>query len=297
MTSSTLEEIGMSITAYPVTDPVSEHGEGPVWSARWGGLRWVDMLAGDVLALDGATVRRRHVGKVAATLRPRAAGGYVVAAERELLLADSDDLDAPLRPLGGEAWSDPSVRMNDGGCDPDGRFYIGSMAYDAAPGRGAFYVAEPGGALRVVLPEVTISNGFDFSPDGSLAYYADTATGRVDVFDYDPDEGLGGRRPFVYVGPERGQPDGLTVDAEGGVWVALWQGGAVHRYDPAGRLDAVVALPARKVTAVAFGGDDLDRLFVTTSALDVDRAEQPEAGALFAADPGVRGRPVLPAAL
>ncbi|TDE57020.1 SMP-30/gluconolactonase/LRE family protein [Nonomuraea mesophila] len=287
----------MTIAASTVTDPIAEHGEGPVWSSRWGGLRWVDMLAGDVLALDaGGGVRRRHVGSLAAVVRPRVSGGYVVAAERELLLSGSDDLDAPLSSLG-EAWSDPSVRMNEGGCDPGGRFYIGSMAYDAAPGRGSFYVAGPGAELSVVLPEVTISNGFDFSPDGSLAYYADTATGRVDVFDYTPDGGLSGRRPFAVVDPDQGAPDGLTVDAEGGVWVALWQGGAVHRYDAGGRLDAVITLPVRKVTAVAFGGDGLDRLFITTSALDVDRAEQPAAGALFAADPGVRGRPVLPAAL
>ncbi|MEV0232868.1 SMP-30/gluconolactonase/LRE family protein [Nonomuraea sp. NPDC050786] len=287
----------MSITPYTVTDPVAEHGEGPVWSSRWGGLRWVDMLAGDVLALDAqGGVRRRHVGKVAAVVRPRVSDGYVVAAERELLLSDADDLDAPLRSLG-ESWSDPTVRMNDGGCDPDGRFYIGSMAYDEGPGRGSLYVAEPGGALRVVLSGVTISNGFDFSPDGSLAYYADTATGRVDVLDYDPEGGLSGRRPFAVVDPGHGQPDGLTVDAEGGVWVALWQGGAVHRYDASGRLDAVVDLPVRKVTAVTFGGESLDRLFITTSALGVDRAEQPDAGAVFAADPGVRGRPVLPAAM
>ncbi|MFD0474244.1 SMP-30/gluconolactonase/LRE family protein [Nonomuraea thailandensis] len=268
-----------------------------MWSARWGGLRWVDMLAGDVLALaaDGS-VRRRHVGAVAAVVRPRVSGGYVVAAERELLLAGSDDLDAPLRSLG-EAWSDPAIRMNEGGCDPGGRFYIGSMAYDASPGRGSFYVAGPSGALRVVLPEVTISNGFGFSPDGRLAYYADTGTGRVDVLDYDPREGLSGRRPFAVVDPEQGAPDGLTVDAEGGVWVAMWQGGAVHRYDPGGRLDAVVRLPVSKVTAVTFGGDDLDRLFITTSALGVDRAEQPEAGAIFCADPGVRGLPVLPTTL
>ncbi|NBE92131.1 SMP-30/gluconolactonase/LRE family protein [Nonomuraea sp. KC401] len=287
----------MTIAAYTVTDPIAEHGEGPVWSSRWGGLRWVDMLAGDVLALDaGGGVRRRHAGSLAAVVRPRVSGGYVVAAERELLLSGSDDLDAPLRSLG-EAWTDPSVRMNEGGCDPDGRFYIGSMAYDAAPGRGSFYVAGPGGELSVVLPGVTISNGFDFSPDGSLAYYADTATGRVDVLDYTPDGGLSGRRPFAVVDPGQGAPDGLTVDAEGGVWVALWQGGAVHRYDAGGRLDAVITLPVRKVTAVAFGGAGLDRLFITTSALDVDRAEQPAAGALFAADPGVRGRPVLSAAL
>ncbi|MEV1242969.1 SMP-30/gluconolactonase/LRE family protein [Nonomuraea sp. NPDC049750] len=288
----------MTIAAYTVTAPVAEHGEGPVWSARWGGLRFVDMMAGDVLALDpDGSVRRRHVGAVAATIRPRAAGaGYVVAAERELLLADSDELDAPLRSLG-EAWSDSSVRMNDGGCDPDGRFYIGSMAYDETPGRGSLYVAEAGGGLRVVLPEVTISNGLDFSPAGDLAYYADTTTGRVDVLDYDRESGLTGRRPFAVVDPADGAPDGLTVDSEGGVWVALWGGAAVHRYSPEGRLEAVVRLPVRKVTAVAFGGDNLDQLFITTSALDVDRVEQPAAGALFAAEPGVRGRPVLQCAL
>ncbi|MFG1679194.1 SMP-30/gluconolactonase/LRE family protein [Nonomuraea sp. NPDC049269] len=296
----------MTIAAYTVTAPVAEHGEGPVWCGSWGGLRFVDMLAGDVLALDpDGTVRRRHVGAVAAAIRPRAAGsvsgdyvceGYVVAAERELLLSDSDELDAPLRSLG-EAWSDPSVRMNDGGCDPDGRFYIGSMAYDETPGRGSLYVAEPGGGLRVVLPEVTISNGLDFSPGGDLAYYADTTTRRIDVLDYDREHGLTGRRPFVSVDPADGAPDGLTVDAEGGVWVALWRGAAVHRYSPEGGLDAVIRLPVRKVTAVTFGGENLDRLFITTSALDVDRTEQPDAGALFAADPGVRGRPVLPCAL
>jgi sugar lactone lactonase YvrE len=292
-----VKEIGMTIASYPVTDPVAEHGEGPVWSGRWGGLRWVDMLAGDVLMLDpDGNVRRRHVAKVAAVVRPRVSGGYVVAAERELLLADSDDLDAPLRSLG-EAWNDPAIRMNEGGCDPDGRFYIGTMAYDESPGRGSFYVAELDGTLRVVLPEVTISNGFDFSPDGSLAYYTDTTTGRVDVFDYDPEGGLSGRRPFVFIDREVGAPDGLTVDDEGGVWVALWQGAAVHRYDVGGRLDAVVGLPVRKVTSVAFGGENLDRLFITTSARDVDRAEQPEAGSLFAADPGVPGRPVLPTTL
>ncbi|NUS04121.1 MAG: SMP-30/gluconolactonase/LRE family protein [Nonomuraea sp.] len=287
----------MTIVARAVTGPVAEHGEGPVWSARWGGLRWVDLLAGDVLALDDSGgVRRRHVGAVAAALRPRVSGGYVVAAERELLLADSDDLDAPLRSLG-EAWTDPGVRMNDGGCDPAGRFYIGSMAYDEGPGRGSLYVTGPDGSLRVVLPGVTISNGLDFSPDGHLAYYADTATGRVDVLDHDPEKGLAERRPFVTVDPGQGAPDGLTVDAEGGVWVALWQGAAVHRYDPGGRLDTVIRLPASKVTAVTFGGETLDRLFITTSRLDVDRTEQPEAGCVFTAEPGVRGRPVLEAAL
>ncbi|WP_336216139.1 SMP-30/gluconolactonase/LRE family protein [Nonomuraea sp. LPB2021202275-12-8] len=287
----------MTIAAHTVTGPDAEHGEGPVWCARWGGLRWVDMLAGDLLALDsGGAVRRRHVGVLAAVVRPRVTGGFLVAAERELLLADDDDLDAPLRSLG-QAWSDETVRMNDGGCDPDGRFYIGSMAYDQSPGKGALYVSGPDGVLDVVLPGVGISNGLDFSPGGELAYYADTSTGRVDVLDYDREGGLTGRRPFVAVDPDQGAPDGLTVDAEGGVWVALWEGSAVHRYTPEGKLDEIVPLPVRKVTAVTFGGEGLDRLFITTSALGADRTREPDAGAVFAADPGVRGRPVLPTTL
>jgi sugar lactone lactonase YvrE len=281
----------MAITVNPVTGPECHHGEGPVWHPRWGGLRWVDMLAGDLLALDAqGKVRRRHVGSLAAVIRPRASGGFLVAAERELLLADTDDLDAPLRSLG-EAWQDTSVRMNEGGCDPDGRFYIGSMAWDQTPGRGSLYVAAPDGTLTEVLSGVSISNGLDFSPSGDRAYYADTTTGRVDVLDYDPERGLSGRRPFVTV--DRGRPDGLTVDAEGGVWVALWSGSAVHRYAPDGTLDAVIELPVVNVTAVAFGGDALDRLYITTSAIDADRSAQPLAGAVFAAEPGVRGRPVL----
>jgi sugar lactone lactonase YvrE len=117
--------------AEQVTDPVAYHAEGPVWSDRWGGLRWVDMLAGDVLSLgaDG-TVRRRHVGDIAAALRPRRGGGAVIAVERGFALEDADGTLRPLEPV----WSDPGVRMNEGGCDPDGRFWCGSMAYDQRPG-------------------------------------------------------------------------------------------------------------------------------------------------------------------
>ena len=161
------------VRAEQVTDPVAYHGEGPVWSDRWGGLRWVDMLAGDVLSLaaDG-TVGRRHVGDVAAALRPRRGGGAVIAVERGFALEDADGTLTPLDPV----WSDPGVRMNEGGCDPDGRFWCGSMAYDQRPGAAALYRLDPDGAVRRVLEGVTISNGLDWSPDGSLAYYDDTAT-------------------------------------------------------------------------------------------------------------------------
>jgi len=275
--------------AEQATDAVTYHGEGPVWSAAWGGLRWVDMLAGDVLSLaaDG-TIGRRHVAAVAAVLRPRRGGGAVIGVERGFALADPDGTVTLLDPL----WTDPGVRMNEGGCDPDGRFYCGSMAYDKTPGAGSLYRLDPDGTTSVVLTGVTISNGLDWSPDGSLAYYNDTPTGRVDVFDYHRDTGLTGRRPFVAIPAEAGRPDGLTVDADGGVWVALHGGGAVHRYSPEGKLDEVVEVPTPQVTACTFGGAHLDQLFVTTSREGLADGADPLAGALFRAALGVRGRPV-----
>ncbi|MEX1908449.1 SMP-30/gluconolactonase/LRE family protein [Janibacter sp. Y6] len=272
--------------AEQITDPVAHHAEGPVWSPRWGGLRWVDMVAGDVLSLapDGS-VARRHVGTVVAALRPRTRGGAVLALERGFALEDADGTVTPLRDL----WSGP-VRMNEGGCDPDGRFWCGSMAYDQSEGAASLYRLDPDGSTSVQLTGVTISNGLEWSPDGALAYYNDTQTGRVDVFDYDRESGLTGRRPFVEVA-DGGHPDGLTVDAEGGVWTAIFDQGVVHRYDRAGRLDEVVEVEARQVTACTFGGPALDELYVTTSREGLEEGDDPLAGSLFRVSPGVRGLP------
>ena len=139
--------------AEQVTGPVAYHGEGPVWSARWGGLRWVDMLAGDVLSLaaDGA-INRRHVGNIAAVVRPRRQGGAVIGVERGFALEEADGTLTHL----GELWSHNHVRMNEGGCDPDGRFYCGSMAYDQRPGAGALDRLDTVVSVHVVLENVTI---------------------------------------------------------------------------------------------------------------------------------------------
>lgn len=275
--------------AQQVTPPVAVHGEGPVWSARWGGLRWVDMLAGDILTLaaDG-TVARRHVGEIAAAVRPRAGGGAVIGIERGFALEAPDGAVTPLPPL----WSDSHVRMNEGGCDPDGRFYCGSMAYDKREGCGALYRLDPDGTTSIVLPNVTISNGLEWSPDGATAYYADTATQRIDCFAYDTARGLTARRTFVNLGVEGLRPDGLTVDADGGVWVALSNGQAVRRYTADARLDVAIPIPVRKVTACTFGGDALDQLFVTTSRDGIPPGEDPLAGSLFRVEVGQRGMPV-----
>jgi sugar lactone lactonase YvrE len=208
----------------------------------------------------------------------------VLGIERGFALEEPDGTIARLS----EVWTDASVRMNEGACDPDGRFYCGSMAYDKRQGAAAVYRLDPDRSVSVVLENVTISNGLDWSPDGSLAYYNDTDTGGTDMFDYDTASGLRGRRRFAET---PGRPDGLTVDAEGGVWVALADGGRVHRYTAEGELDAAIELPVTKVTACTFGGPGLDQLFITTSREELPASAEPPAGSLFRAVPGVTGRP------
>lgn len=238
------------------------------------------MLAGDVLTLSPTgSVLRAHVSSVVAALRPRRGGGAVLALERGFALADNalDDV----RPLG-ELWSDPAVRMNEGGCDPHGRFYCGSMAYAGTSRAGTLYRLDVEGNTVPVLTEVSISNGIAWSPEGSTVYYVDTPTYRVDAFRYYNGE-LTERRTFVRIDPELGAPDGLTVDADGGIWVALWGGGAVHHYTPTGTLAEVISVPVPRVTACTFGGPDLADLYITTSQVDTDLDTYPNAGALFRA--------------
>lgn len=211
----------------------------------------------------------------------------MIGVERGFALEEPDGTLTTLE----EIWTDPGVRMNDGGCDPDGRFYCGSMAYDTTPGAGALHRLDPDGSTHVVVEDVTISNGIDWSPDGSLAYYNDTETFQVDVFDYDFARGLHNRRRFVDV-TGLGAPDGLTVDSEGGVWVALNQSGTVRRFSPDGATDAVVEVGARQVTACTLGGERLDELFITTSRENLEPDDDPLAGSMFSVIVGVAGLPV-----
>lgn len=273
--------------AEQITAPEAYHGEGPVWID--GALTFVDQLAGDVMELgaDGR-LSRRHVDDVVAAVRPRRSGGRVYAVARGFALDEGPGTSLRrLPPL----WDDPSVRMNEGGCDPAGAFWCGSMAYDSAPGRGALYRLDPGGDATLVEHGWTIPNGLAWSPDGRCAYHADTARGRIDRLDWDSQHGLHRRRPFVRVAG--GNPDGLCVDSTGGVWVAVWGAGAIHHYSETGTLLEVIQLPVAQVSACTFGGDDLRTLFVTTSRWSLDDPE-PAAGAVFAIHTSVHGLPALP---
>ncbi|OIV38324.1 hypothetical protein BIV57_06605 [Mangrovactinospora gilvigrisea] len=297
--------------AEQITGADAYHGEGPCWYDGWGGLRWVDMLAGCVLSLDAGhgTVRRHPTAsRVAAVVRPRARGGSVLALERGFAVLGSgpdgswDGLEVGIRPEAVQLWdAGEGVRMNEGGCSPDGVLYVGSMAYDqsggSGTGRGRVWRLAPSGTVEVAraFGDVTISNGLEWSPDETLAYYVDTPTDRIDVFDWTAEEGLRNRRPFARVE----HPDGLTVDASGRVWVARYGGGCVECYGPDGKLEEVVEVGTPRVTACTFGGPGLGELWITTSAEGMsptDREADPAAGALFRHVPGegVRGMPVRP---
>lgn len=276
------------IEAVQFSRPCTGHGEGPLWDAGAERLLLVDMIAGDIVSIDRAgRDSRTHVADVAACLRHRRSSGFVMATERGFRT-----LDDRLRPDDPEigAFSDLRTRMNDGGCDPQGRFYCGSMAYDESPGAGSLYRLDSDGSVSTVLTGVTISNGLQWSADGSRAFYNDTPTGQVTVFDFDADHGtLRDPQPLVRLdGP--GAPDGMAVDSQDGIWVALWGGSAVHRYSADGELTMIINLPVSNVTACTFGGPDLRSLYITTSRQGLADDEQPRAGAVFTvADTGVTG--------
>jgi sugar lactone lactonase YvrE len=263
--------------------------EGPYWDAAAGGLYWVDIPAGRVHFLDEPGGQRTwEAGQPAGAVAVRAGGGLVLAVRDGF--AALDTATGQISALADVELDRPGNRMNDGACDRAGRFFAGTKAEDDTPGAGALYRLDPDHAVTRVIADVTISNGIGWSPDEQLMYYVDSPTRRVDVFGYDPGSGaFGGRRPFARLPAAGGMPDGLAVDAEGGVWVALWGGSAAHRYDAAGRLDRVVAVPHVNVTSCAFGGPGLDLLYVTAAA-GPGAAE----GALYRGPAGVAGLPGHP---
>ncbi len=279
------------IRADQCTPVITHHGEGPVWDPTAGVLRCVDLLAGEIVTVpDEGPVERLAVGDVAAAWRPRSSGGLVVAVERGFRLVDADGGLGPVI----EAFDDPTVRMNDGGCDPQGRFYCGTMAYDERPGAGTLWRFDPDSSTHQVLDDVTISNGLVWSLDGSRAYYVDTPTQRVDTLVFDAAGAVLERAPLVNVPAEAGAPDGMTIDADGQLWVALWGGHAVHRYSVEGALTAVVEVDAAQVTACTFGGPGYERLYITTSRTGLDADADPAAGAIFVCTPGPHGVPPRP---
>ncbi|MFE9018611.1 SMP-30/gluconolactonase/LRE family protein [Streptomyces sp. NPDC007808] len=267
----------MTGTAYEVAVRAeAELGEGPTWDADSGRLIWIDILGSRIHTYDPVSGRRsvrtthQHIGAV----KPRAGGGLVLNLRDGVGLLDPD---------GSFRWLHhdpvPGRRANDAAVAPDGSLWAGTMRYDEAPGGGTLSRHTGDGTVEVVLDDVAVSNGTGWSPDGQRMYYVDSPTRRVDVFDFADGRAVN-RRPLVEIEDGAGFPDGLTVDAEGCVWVALWEGAAVRRYTPDGELDRVVPLPVPRVTACAFAGPGLTDLYVTTARVGL--ASPPAlAGSLF----------------
>lgn len=272
--------------AEQVTEPITHHGEGPVWWPRWQQLRLVDMFAGEVVTLGFDGPERTPVGgPLAAVIRPRIGGGAIVAREHDLAVSDRDDL-ADLRPVA-RVIDDPRLRCNEGGCDPQGRFYIGTMAYDQAERAGSVWRWDGEDTLFDTVSLLTVSNGLAWSPDGDHAYLNDSAARVTFGFTHDPARGPINRHRLIEHSDSR--PDGMCVDADGGIWIAFLGAGQVRRFDAAGELTEVVEVPVSQPTACCFGGEDLRTLYITSSRDGLKPGDEPLAGSVFACSPGNTG--------
>lgn len=269
-------------------------GEGPLWDSARRVLWWVDILAGDLHCYTPETGadHRVHVGTMASAVVPRSDGTLLLARERDLAVFDPES--GAVVPQAFPHTLPEGVRFNDGKCDAGGRFWIGSMALDAAPERGSLYCLYPDGRCECRLDAVTISNGLAWDDAGQTFYFIDTATHAVVAYDFDARSGeITNRRSVIGDLEERGVPDGMSIDSEGMLWVAHWGGWCVRRWDPhSGRCLAEVRLPTAQVSSCCFGGQELDTLYITTARNGLDRtalASQPLAGALFRYRPDSRG--------
>lgn len=268
-------------------------GEGPVWDVRTQCLVWVNAPTEEVHRFDpsAGALEPWPVGQPVGCVAPRARGGFVAAARDGFGLIDDAGTLTILTPV---EVGKLGMLMNDGKCDAAGRFFAGSYHVEGTTPVGSLYRFDADHTATPLVDGLTISNGMDWSLDGRTMYYVDSATRQIDAFDFDPDMGeLSARRTFAPLGPGTTLPDGVSVDAEGYVWVAIWEGWCVHRYSPGGELDTVVKMPVSQVTSCAFGGDDLEDLYITSARDDLSAEQlrdEPLAGGLFRVRPGVRGR-------
>ncbi len=287
--------------AIPVTCVVRTRsllGEGPCWDAREQVLYWVDILKPALHRFDPATGRdEMHALDVMASLAwPRARGGLLLAAQNGIVQYDVKR--ARRLPFAHPEEARPTNRYNDGKCDRRGRLWIGSLDMGAAPNRGSLFRVDPDGSAHRMDSGFTVANGLGFSPDDKRLYFVDSGRRTVYVYDFDLAHGrIAHRRPFVELTESEGIPDGLTVDAEGYVWVAIFDGWTLLRYDPEGRVALRVPMPVPRPTSCCFGGRDLRTLYVTSASVRLPEqalVEAPLSGALFACEPGVAGLPETP---
>ena len=269
-------------------------GEGSIWHPDDGALYWVDIDERKIFRFYPSTEKLESfdVSTRVTALAMRASGGFITATDQGLAYWDAQTRELSF--ISDPEADKPSVRFNDGAVDRQGRFWAGSMnEVDFATPDGSLYRLDPDGSIHTMEVETTVSNGIGWSPDNATMYFTDSMRQVILVYDYDSATGaISNRRPFAQVSEEGVLPDGLTVDSEGFVWSAQWGGGNVTRYDPNGAVDRVIRLPAQQITCPAFGGENLDELYITsawTGLSQEEREKQPLAGALFRIKVGVKG--------
>lgn len=273
-----------------------ELGEGPVWSLSEQALYWLDV--------PGRKLRRKKVGaakaetwawqRMPACMAERSKGGMLVVSRNELALAPS--IDGPWQTIalqGGPNFADE--RINDGAADRKGRFWFGTFSPRMIEGVGGLWRLDPDLTVHKLDGGINMANGIAFSPDDRVLYYSDSRPGQIYSYDLSIADGrVGNRRVFHDYKGREGRPDGITVDAEGHVWVAEVTASRIGRYRPDGSLERTIAVPVPRPTSVMFGGKDLRTLFVTSMRVHMsaeELAQAPLSGAVFALEPGVAGLP------
>ena len=290
----------MTGVAVPSTTRQAMLGEGARWDARRGELLAVDILAGHVyrdrIDDEGRLYRvctYQLPGSVGAVAPVDDDAGWLLAAGDGFAYLS---LDGSVRQIADVA--PPASRMNDAACDPQGRFWAGTLADDHHVGGGALYRLTGAGEIELMLDGLTISNGLGWSVDGETMYLVDSGPGVVHAFAFDGERGtISDGRVLITVAEDVGAPDGMTVDAAGDLWVAIYGGGRVHRYSPDGELRQTLHVPAAQSTSCAFAGPGLNRLYVTTATEDwseEERRADPTAGLVYRLDTDAVGQPAAP---
>lgn len=276
-------------------DAQAKLGEGAIWDSRQQRLLWIDILGQTLHRFDPVAGKDQviDVGQFIGTVVPRRAGGVMVALSDGFAALDWET--GQLTFVADPEAELPDTRFNDGKCDPAGRFWAGTMSLKGVNEAGSLYVLDGDHSTRRMVTGVSVSNGIVWSRDARTMYYIDTRLQRVDAFDYDLGTGnITQRRVAFTVPADQGRPDGMTLDAEGMLWIAHWEGWRVTRWDPlTGRLLQTIQVPVARVTSCAFGGPNLDQLFITTAQPAKPDPAQPNAGGVFVARPGVCGLPAF----
>lgn len=278
-------------TLHCVTDVQAVLGEGPVWVAREAALYWVDIKGRKIFRLGGEGELKQwptpvRIGSIA----PRASGGFIAGTDAGIMTVDlaSGSFEMIVNP----EPDLPDNRFNDGKIDRAGRYWAGTMDDREKEARGSLYRVDPNLACTKVDGDYKVTNGPAFSPDGARMYHSDSARQLTYAYDLDSNGAPHDRRTFLHFSEGDGFPDGMTVDSDGCLWIAFWDGWCVRRFSPDGELLRAVEMPVARPTSCTFGGLDLDRLYITSARVglaEADLAMQPNAGGLFMTIPGVRG--------